>query len=159
MFESRERAFTLIELLVTLAVLGICVVLVAAHAAPDERTQLQLEAERLAHLLDLAANEARFTATPISWTADAGGYRFLRFTEEEGWTELRENALRARVLPPAVTLSGVDVYNSRQHGVAHVVFSASAPPPIFSIGLATATERWRIVGSAVGEVRIERGGV
>ena len=153
-----QRAFTLIELLVTLAVLGICVVLVAARAAPDERTQLQLEAERLAQLLDLAANEARLTATPIIWTADAGSYRFLRYSEETGWTEVRENAFRARVLPAGVTLSGVQVYNARQSGAAHLVFNPSAPPPIFSIGLATASERCRIDGSAIGEVRIERGG-
>jgi len=159
MCRTRQRAFTLIELLVTLAVLGICAVLIAAHAAPDERTRLQLEAERLAHLLDLAANEARLTATPISWTADAGGYRFLLYTQDAGWSEPRAgSALRTRALAPGVTLVDVQVYDARRNGALHLVFSPSAPAPIFSIGLAAGSERLRVVGSAIGEVRIERGG-
>ena len=149
--------FTLIELLVALAVIGICVVLVAPLAMPDDRTRLQLEGERLAQLLDLAANEARLTATPISWTAGGGGYRFRRYTEAGGWSEVRAGALnRAREFPDGVALSEVRVENAPQNGTPHLVFSPYAPSPVFSIGLVAAGARCRIVGSALGEVRVDR---
>ena len=151
------HGFTLIELLVALAVIGICVVLVAANAVPDDRTRLQLEGERLAQLLDLAANEARLTATPVSWTAGGGGYRFRRYTEAQGWAQVREGALgRVREFPDGIALSEVRVESSRQQGAPHLVFSPYAPAPVFSIGLVAGSARCRIVGSPLGEVRVER---
>ena len=144
-------------MLVTLAVIGICAVLISVYAMPDERTRLQLEAERLAQLLEVAAAEARLTATPISWTADAGGYRFLRYTDETGWSELRDSTvLRARTFPDGVALSDVRLENARQQGVPHLTFSPYSPVPVFSIGLVAGSARCRIAGSAVGEVRVEQ---
>ena len=156
----RARAFTLIEVLVTLAVLGICVALVAVYAIPDERTRLRLEAERLAQLLDLAAIEARLTATTIGWTPAPGGYRFLRYNDEVGWSELGESqALRPRVFPPGVELADVAVDNARQGAATSLVFRPNAPAPAFSIDLAASAERLRVVGSPVGEVRIVESGM
>jgi len=151
-----RHGFTLIEMLVTLAVIGICAVLISV-AMPDERTRLQLEAERLAELLQVAAAEAQLTATPISWTADAGGYRFLRYTDETGWSELRDSTvLRARTFPDGVALSDVRLENARQQGAPHLTFSPYAPAPVFSIDLVAGSVRYRIAGSAVGEVRVEQ---
>ena len=151
------KGFTLIELLVALAVIGICVVLVAASAAPDDRTRLQLEGERLAQLLDLAAAEARLTATPIRWSADASGYGFLRYTEDAGWSALPDGVLaRARVFPDGIRISDVRLENTRREGAPQLVFSPHAPAPVFSIGLSAGSARCRIVGSAIGEVSVER---
>ena len=151
-----SKGFTLIELLVTLAVIGICVVLVVASAAPDDRTRLQLEGERLAQLLDLAATEARLTATPIRWSADGGGYHFRRYTEDAGWSDLAHGALaRARVFPDGVRISDVRLENARREGAPQLVFSPHAPAPVFSIGLSAGSARCRIVGSAIGEVSVE----
>jgi general secretion pathway protein H len=151
------KGFTLIELLVTLAVIGICVVLVAASAAPDDRTRVQVEGERLAQLLDLAATQARLTATPIRWSAGRSGYNFLRYTEDAGWSALPDGVLaRARVFPDGVHVSDVRLDNTRRAGAPQLVFSPHAPAPVFSIGLSAGSARCRIVGSALGEVTLER---
>ena len=74
-FRNRCQApisgFTLLELLVVLLIMGLFAGLVGALAQPDERALLRFEADRLAQLLDLAAEESRLTGKPIAWTADA----------------------------------------------------------------------------------------
>ena len=137
--------FTLIELLITLAILGICVALVSVNAVPGEREVLRVEAERLAQLLELASTEARLTGTAIAWTADANGYGFARYTDETGWTHARP-PLRSRSLPAGVTLSG---------DAMRLVFGAHGHP-VFKVALTTSAERYRVGGSPVGELRIER---
>jgi len=47
--------FTLIEMLVVLMIIGLLVGLVTAVTHPDDRTVLEVEAQRLATLLDFAA--------------------------------------------------------------------------------------------------------
>jgi len=97
-----RRGFTLLELLVVLLIMGLFAGLVAAISHPDERALLRVEAERLAQLLDLAAAESQLTGRPTAWTADGAQYRFWRWRDDTGWTEAREDALRARSLPPGM---------------------------------------------------------
>jgi general secretion pathway protein H len=150
--------FTLVELLVVLAVIGICVTLIVAHAAPDERAIVQLEAERLAQLLDVAGDEARFTGTPVAWAADARGYRFRRYADDTGWSDVRPGeALHARALPDGVAVADVRVENGAS-AAKQIVISPFAPAPVFSIAVAAASASYRVVGSPVGGIRIERVG-
>jgi general secretion pathway protein H len=151
-----RRGFTLIELLVVLAIIGISVALVAVHAAPDERASVELEAERLAQLLDLASEEARLTAKPIAWSSDGRGYRFTRYSADGGWSEVRDSpALRARVLPEGIAVANVRLENGAERA-RHLVFSPCTPAPIFSIALAGASTSFRVTGSPIGDLRVER---
>ena len=70
------RGFTLIEMLVVLMIMGLMVGLVSAIARPDDRALLQVEATRLAALLDFAAEHSRLTGKSIAWTANGPDYRF-----------------------------------------------------------------------------------
>jgi general secretion pathway protein H len=158
MFSLAARGFTLIELLVTLAVVAICIGLVSTYAMPDERARLELETERLAQLLNLAASEARLTATPVGWAAGAEGYGFRRYTEQAGWSEVKDHTvLRARLLPPGIALSEVQVDGVRQQGRGRIVFDPYAPAPVFSIALSAGSLNYRVVGSAVGAVGVVDG--
>jgi len=139
---SSRRGFTLIELLVVLLVMGLCAGLVAAISQPDDRARLRVEAERLAQLLDLAALESRFSGKPIAWTAEATQYRFWRWRDDAGWSEARDDSLRARSLPPGMAISTLRIEFDPYVTAAYEV----------QVSLGEA--RYVVAGSPLGEVRI-----
>ena len=139
---SSRRGFTLIELLVVLLVMGLCAGLVAAISQPDDRARLRVEAERLAQLLDLAALESRFSGQPMAWTAEATQYRFWRWRDDAGWSEARDDSLRARSLPPGMAISTLRIEFDPYVTAAYEV----------QVSLGEA--RYVVAGSPLGEVRI-----
>jgi general secretion pathway protein H len=146
--------FTLIEMLVVLLIMGLFVGLVSTISRPDERGLLHIEAERLAQLLGLAAAESRFTGKSIAWTADGLGYRFWRFEEGAGWSEIRDNdLLRARTLPQGIVISDLRVENMRPQGVTRLEFTGYGATHSFIIEMALGVERCAVTGSPVGDVR------
>ena len=150
-----SRGFTLIEMLVVLLIMGLFVGLVSIIARPDDRALLRVEAERLAQLLELAAAESRLTGKSIAWTADAPGYRFWRFREDAGWTQIRDSdSLRARSLPQGVTISGLRVENMRPQGAMRLEFTPYGPTFSFNVEMSLGAERYAVAASPIGEVRV-----
>ncbi len=150
-----NRGFTLIEMLVVLMIMGLFIGLVSTITQPDERTVLQLEAERLSQLLDFAATEAQLTGKRIAWTADDSGYRFWRAAEDGSWSEIRDNELlRARALPQGVAVSGFRVENMRPQGSMRLEFTPQSSPLAFRIGMSLGAARYTVTGSPVGIVRV-----
>jgi general secretion pathway protein H len=150
---SRRRGFTLLELLVVLLVMGLCAGLVGALAQPDERARLQVEAGRLAQLLELAAVEARLTGKPVAWTADAAHYRFWRWSDAAGWSEEREDALRARSLPAGMAISALRVEARRSPKGMRLEFSPHGALA-FDLEMSLGAARFTVSASPVGEVRL-----
>ena len=153
---SRQgRGFTLIEMLVVLMIMGLFVGLVSAITSPDDRGVLQLEAERLAQLLDLAASEARLGGRSIAWSADESGYRFWRADDNARWSEIESGELlRARTLPQGMAVSAFRVENMRPEGAMRLEFSPQGTSLAFTIGMSLGVERYAIEGSPIGEVRV-----
>lgn len=153
-----RRGFTLIEVLIVMLIMGLFVGLVSAIVRPDDRGLLRLEAERLAQLLDLAAAESRLTGRPIDWTAEGTGYRFGRFQEDAGWTEILDrDLLRRRPLPQGMMISGLRVENTPVHGAMRLEFPPYGSAPAFTIEMSLGAERYAIAASPVGEVRVVPG--
>ena len=156
---SRDRGqtpisgFTLIELLVVLLIMGLFAGLVGALARPDERTLLRFEAERLAQLLDLAAEESRLTGKPIAWSADAAQYRFWRWSEAAGWSEAQDDSLRARSLRPGLSISDLRIEAMRTEGGLRLEFNPHGALA-YDFRIALGAERYVVAGSPLGEVRI-----
>jgi general secretion pathway protein H len=151
---QRRRGFTLIEMLVVLMIMGLFVGLVSAILRPDDRAVLQLEAERLAELLNLAAAEARLSGQPIAWSADESGYRFWRSGDDELWSEIGDSEmLRARTLPPGMALGAFRVENTPAQATMRLEFSPRGSALAFTIALSLGTQRFSIVGSPIGEMR------
>lgn len=152
---GRGWGFTLIEMLVVLVIMGLFVGLVSTITRPDDRALLRVEAERLAQLLDLAAAESRLTGKPIAWTSDGPGYRFWRFEENTGWSEIRDSdTMRARTLPQGMTISDLQVENMRRQGIMRLEFSSYGLSPAFNLEISLGAERYSIAASPVGDVQV-----
>ncbi len=148
-----RRGFTLIELLVVLLIMGLAAGLVGALVRPDDRAVLRVEAERLSELLDLAASEARLTGTNVAWTAEAGAYRFFRLRGDTGWSEIRDDSLRARSLPAGMAISGLQVEAVQMPGGMRLEFGPHGSLAYeFQMSLGAAS--YTVAASPIGEVRI-----
>lgn len=149
-----SRGFTLIEMLVVLLIMGMLVGLVSTIVQPDERGLLKIEADRLAQLLEFAGTESRLTGKSIAWTADAQGYRFWRFSEEAGWSEVRDSdLLRARKLPAGMRISGLRVETLKPGGGDfRLEFAANGETLAFTIDLSMGANYSRVTGSPIGQV-------
>lgn len=152
---ERARGFTLIEMLVVVMIMGLFVGLVATIARPDDRGLIRVEAERLAQLLDLCAQESRLSAKSIAWTSDGPGYRFWRFSDDTGWSEIRDSdTLRERNLPQGMSVVGLRVENMRPQGAMRLEFTPYGETPAFTIEMSLGAERYDVAGSPLGEVRV-----
>ncbi|MDP2241621.1 MAG: GspH/FimT family pseudopilin [Burkholderiales bacterium] len=152
---ERGRGFTLIEMLVVMLIMGLLVGLVATITRPDDRALLRVEAERLAQLLDLAAAESRLTGKPIAWTTDGLDYRFWRFQEDTGWSEILDSdPLRARMLPQGITISGLQIETMRPQGSMRLEFTPYGSMLAFNVEMSLGAERSVIAASPVGDVRV-----
>jgi len=145
--------FTLLELLVVLLVMALAAGLVGAMAQPDERTHLRVEAERLAQLLDLAAEESRLTGNPIAWTADVARYRFWRWSEAAGWSEMLDDSLRPRSLRPGLSISDLRIEAMRTEGGMRLEFNPHAALA-YDFQMSLGSARYVVAGSPLGVVSI-----
>jgi general secretion pathway protein H len=149
-----ERGFTLIEMLVVLLVMGLLAGLVTVSARPDDRALLRVEAERLAQLITLAATESRLTGKAVAWTANGPGYRFWRFSEASGWSPITDDILRARTLPQGMTISRLQVDNTRSPEQMRLQLNPYGSAPPFRVEMSLGEARDTVEGSPVGEVRV-----
>ncbi|HVY07579.1 MAG TPA: GspH/FimT family pseudopilin [Burkholderiales bacterium] len=149
------RGFTLIEIMVVIIIMGLFVGLVSNVIGPDDRSLLRLETQRLAQLLGLAATEARLTGKRIAWTADKSGYKFWRFSADEGWLEIHDvDSLRPRTLPQGMELTGMRVEDSLPQQDMRLEFNSSGPSLAFVIELTLGASRCSVEGSPIGDVRV-----
>jgi general secretion pathway protein H len=148
----QKKGFTLIELLVVLLIMGLCAGLAVAIARPDERALLHVEAERLAQLLDLAAVEARLTGKPIVWSAQATEYRFWRWREDAGWSDARDDSLRARSLPAGMAISDLRIEGVPSAGL-RLEFNPYGAL-VYELRMSLGATQLAVVASPLGEVRI-----
>ena len=154
----RVRGFTLVEMLVVLMVMGVFLGLIAVRMGPDDRDQLRNEAERLAQVLDLAAEEARVSGKTIAWTAEDAGYRFWRLGMDNEWAEIRDNDdLRARKLSPGATISEFRVESMRPRESKRMEFPPGGAMLAFIIELTLGSESYSVAASPVGELRVSAG--
>ena len=152
---GRQRAgFTLIEMLVVVLILGLLVSLVSVVTRPDARGALRIEAERLAQLMDLAASEASLTGSAVAWTGTATDYRFWRWRDGFGWSEIRDSeVLRERELPAGMSISAWRVENMRPQGAMRLEFAPYAPPLFFALELSYGDAQYAVASTAGGVVR------
>lgn len=148
-----SEGFTLIELLVVLLVMGLFAGLVGSMAQPDERALLRFEADRLAQLLDLAAEESRLTGSRIAWTADAAQYHFWRWSEAAGWSEMQSDPLRTRSLRPGLSIADLRIEAVRAELGTRLEFTPHAALA-YDFQMSLGAAQLVVAGSPLGRVTI-----
>lgn len=68
------RGFTLLELLLVVAIIAMATAGVSLALRDSAHSQLEMEAQRLAAVLDAARAQARATGVPVRWQATDNGY-------------------------------------------------------------------------------------
>lgn len=98
-----NTGFTLLELLVVLLIIGISVTFITLTI--DTRSgDVEIEAKRLAALLNLAQEEAILNGREYALQFDAKGYSFLELAGSK-WKEIEEDdVLRKRNLPEGIDI-------------------------------------------------------
>lgn len=104
------RGFTLVELLIVLVLVGVMgSIAVLAMGQADPGRRVELEAQRLARLLELAEQEASIRGEVVGIELYLGGYRFLQ-QQADGWQAINDALFQSRTLSAplqlALTLSG-----------------------------------------------------
>jgi len=143
-------------MLVVLLIMGLLVGLVSVSTRPDDRGLLRIEADRLAQLLTLADSESRLTGKPLAWTGDGSTYRFWRYGDDAGWSEVQDSdLLRQRTLPRGMVISGLTVEQMRRRGGEggfRLEFSPSGATLAFTIDLSLGAEHYQVAGSPIGDI-------
>jgi general secretion pathway protein H len=141
-------------MLVVIVLAGILISIVTISLTPDPRQELQREAQRVAQLMVLAADESRIRQQPIVWEADLRGYRFV--TEIAGERQLMtdDDMLRERAWQrPLTRLSVLDGAGPQP---AQVLLGPGAPPVRMAIAREWVQPRWRLeMTTEDGTVRVD----
>jgi general secretion pathway protein H len=141
-------------MLVVIVLAGILISIVTISLTPDPRQELQREAQRVAQLMVLAADESRIRQQPIVWEADLRGYRFV--TEIAGERQLMtdDDMLRERTWQrPLTRLSVLDGAGPQP---AQVLLGPGAPPVRMAIAREWVQPRWRLeMTTEDGTVRVD----
>ncbi len=152
------RGFTLVEMLVVVLIMGILVGTVGAKLQPSDRDMLRVEAERLAQLFELAAQEARITGTAIVWTSDGFRYEFWRQGGDDAWSEIRDDdLLRARRLPHGMVITQLRNEAGAPQPILRLQFPAGGSMSAFGMDLTLANAHYGVAASPVGDLRIAPG--
>lgn len=158
MAHSPAAGFTLLEMLVVVLIIGILMGTVSVKLQPRDRDRLRVEAERLTQLMELAAQDAQITGTPIAWTSDGYHYRFWRQGGDAVWSEIRDDGvLRVRSLPDGMVISRLRDESGRTAPNLRLEFPTDGAMSAFSLDLALGTEHYGIAASPVGDVRTAPG--
>jgi general secretion pathway protein H len=149
----QARGFTLLELLVVMVLAGILLSIVTVSVTPDQRQQLQREAQRVGQLFALASDEARIRQVPIVWEADLTGYRFVTEVGGERRLVTGDDLLRERNWERP--LSRLAVFELAGAVPSQVLLGPGAPPVRIAIAREWVQPRWRLeMTNDVAEVSI-----
>ena len=152
---QRARGFTLLELLVVLVIVGIAMGAVAFNAMPDERQQLQTEAQRVALLMQMARDEAIVRNRPLAFESDVNGYQFL-VRDQTQWARLEDDEmLRSRQYKrPLVSLVIVPA-SAGESDPLRIVFGREPVDKPFVLTLMSAQASVAIRADGIGRFTVE----
>jgi general secretion pathway protein H len=143
------RGFTLIELLVVMVIVGIVMAVATLAPTRNRATDLRDEAQRLAALLETAADQAQVRSIPIAWQPVNGGYVFTEARADGSWRALDDSVLKPVRWRADVT--GVAIrYSGSAQTLRRVIFGEESIGAPVVIGLSAGASRFDVVGDGIG---------
>lgn len=159
--QGGAHGFTLIELLIVMVLVGVMggmAVLAMGQADPGRR--LQLEAERLARLLELVEQEASLRGEVVGIELFAGGYRFLQHQGKD-WQAINDALFQSRsiaeTLHLGLTLNGESNPLPLQPGYQpkpQIVLTPDGDSDDFRIVFTDKTSRYWLANAADGGLHV-----
>lgn len=140
--DRADAGFTLVELMAVCAVVGVAATLVVLNA-PRPRSDVRLDAERLAALLTRAREEAALTGRPVRATVDQDGFRFSR-RESGRWAPLGVRPFQPRIWSEDSTVTVEGVEGPAGEGAIDFAPTGEAEPATVSIFRANGGARVRV---------------
>lgn len=101
---QRQKGFTLLELIVVTLIIGLMIGVVNLSSGLNRQVDVEEEIERLAALIDLAAQESVFKSAEIAVEFEESSYRFLTLVENEWLPIEADRILRERQLPAGLEI-------------------------------------------------------
>ncbi len=135
--------------------IGIAIAVVTANIAPDDRQATEIEASRLATLLEEAAQDARSSGETMAWSGDGDAYRFWR-KRSDTWEEITDDDLyRLRTLQNSVRIGESRVDGTPVLPDQKLVFNPSGVNRPFEIALTRNGVKVRISSDAMNRVTVK----
>jgi general secretion pathway protein H len=151
-----EQGFTLMELLVVMLLIGILLATIQLQLFDDTGRRLHQEGERLAALLAAVHTEAMTRGERLGVRLEAEGYAVARQdAESAAWQPLEAEVFRPHRLPEGMRIAAIQVDGQALALGERLIYPPSGLAPPLRIDLAAEQERVRLVGDAVGRIRIE----
>jgi general secretion pathway protein H len=101
-----QRGFTLLEILLVMFVVGMVASLAMISFTQNNSKQLQEEARRLKHIIELASEEAILQGVELAVSFQSDAYQFLMLNAEDAkWYEMEQKPFHNHQLAEGIRLS------------------------------------------------------
>lgn len=123
-----ETGFTLLEVLIVMVLIGVLAAVVAPSFFSINKPSVRHEAQRLARVLRLAADESTLSGRALRWTATDKGYYFERLQADGEWRKLDEAPYAPRDWPAGIRVLDAAPAPEDKGVLARYVLRPGVPP-------------------------------
>lgn len=154
---AQVRGFTLIEILVVVLIIAVLSSLLVIAASPNEGALAEMEARRLASLLELGLAEARVSGRSMAWSQEDDRYSFWYLSDDGEWTLFPDTSIfRQRTLSEQTAFQQVLVDAREQPAGNRIILAPYGTRGLIEVTLAGGNARFLIRGGIVGRISLQR---
>jgi general secretion pathway protein H len=151
----KQTGFTLLELLVVMVIMGIMLGAVSLNAMQSVRQRLQVDAQRISILLQLAREEAIVRNRQTAFEVAEHGYQFLVLNDNK-WERITDlDTLRERAFTFPETKLSIEPNDQISSGRLRIAFGREPVSRPFVMNLQVGEDTVSISADGVGHFVVE----